>query len=335
MKLSVVIPSYNRNAILLNTLPILLEQLRPNVELCILDNCSSTPLAETLAGLMDRYSSANVKIIRHVSNIGGDANILRSFEVVCSPWIWILGDDDLISPNAIDIILQTIDDHPDCVFVNFATSTMREKGLRPKSFDSVGQAGFVENLDYPGNVNFMSVGIWNVSSALPSMYKAYKYIYSMSPTYSLLLTILGDTGRCHFSDRVLVDTVTTADASTKWHFGDFILGWNTILELPMADGTRRVLARKMYSWHAPENVCVYLLAEAAYRNEGGRRFALVSHRLAPYISSFARLRYRVYQFLFLAPSFSWPIVAAIIRLSVRLKIKGVDLADILERARYL
>lgn len=334
VNLSIVIPSYNRNATVLANLPVLLAQLRPGVELRILDNCSRIPLSETLGPLLAQHPNADVQVIRHATNVGAAANILRSFEVAHSPWLWILGDDDLVAPDAIDVILHNILAHPNVVFFNFATSTMRAQGLRPRDFDTVGQAGFVTGHDFPGNVNFMSVGVWHAPSALPAMHLAYHYAYSMSPTFVLLLATLGAAGRCRFSQQVLVDTVTTAEASTKWHFGDFILGWNTILELPMAEDTRRALARKMYSWHVPENVCVYLLAEALHRGEGGRRFAMAGHRVAGYIGWFARLRYQLYKPMFWAPKASWPLVAAVIRLAVKLKIKGIDLGDIDERARH-
>lgn len=334
MNLSIVIPSYNRNSTLLANLPVLLAQLRPGVELRILDNCSRTPLAVTLGPLLEQHKQLDVKIIRHATNVGAAANILRSFEVARSPWLWILGDDDLVSLDAVDLILQQIQSHPDVTFFNFSTSTMRAQGLRPQDFDTVGQAGFVAGLDFPGNVNFMSVGVWHTPSALPAMYLAYHYAYSMSPTFVLLLATLGDAGRCYFSNRVLVDTITTAEASTKWHFSDFILGWNTILELPMPTDTRRMLARKMYSWHSPENVCVYLLAETLRNPADAHRFALASHRLAPYIGFFARLRYWLYKPLFWSPRLTWPLVSAVIRLAVRLGIKGVDLNDIVERAQH-
>ena len=334
VNLSIVIPSYNRNATVLANLPVLLAQLRPGVELRILDNCSRTPLAETLGPLLAQHPQADVQIIRHATNVGAAANILRSFELARSPWLWILGDDDLVTADAVDLVLQNIQQHPDVAFFNFATSTMRAQGLRPQDFDTVGQAGFVTGHDFPGNVNFMSVGVWHAPSAMPAMHLAYHYAYSMSPTYVLLLATLGAAGRCRFSHQVLVDTVTTAEASTKWHFGDFILGWNTILELPMAAATRRVLAQKMYTWLSPENACVYLLAEARYRQQDGHRYALCAARLSPYVSPLARLRFHLYKPLFWKPALGWPLVQSAIRLAVRLKLKGINLEDIVERARH-
>jgi glycosyltransferase involved in cell wall biosynthesis len=333
-KLSIVIPSYNRNATVLANLPILLAQLNQEVELQILDNCSKVPLAETLAPLITAPGGSRVKIIRHATNVGAAANILRSFEVASAPWLWILGDDDVLTPDAVSLALKAIEDHHEARFINFLTSTMARQGLRPVPFTTVGQAGFVQNHDYPGNVNFMSVGLWRVQTVLPSIHLAYHYAYSMSPTFVLLLTSLGETGQCHFSSDVVVDTVTTAEASTKWHFSDFILGWNTILELPMADDIRRAMARKMNSWHSPENVSVYLLAEALSNSNGVDRYYLAATRLRPYIGSFASLRYQLYKLLFWNPKLGWLIVVNAVRLANRLKLKNIDINDIMERVKY-
>jgi hypothetical protein len=49
-----------------------------------------------------------VEVIRHKTNIGGDANFQRCFELCNTPYIWMLGDDDKIENNALEIILKEI-----------------------------------------------------------------------------------------------------------------------------------------------------------------------------------------------------------------------------------
>jgi len=200
---------------------------------------------------------------------------------------------------------------------------MASRGLRSRSFNTIGQAGFARGLDAAGAVNFMSVGVWRVGAVIHKLQLAYHYAYSMSPSFVLLLSSLGATLQCHFSKVVLVLVATTADHADRWKFRDFILGWNTILELPMSEVTRRELARKMVTWHSPENVCVYLLAEAAHHQGNGREFALVARRLASYITISARLRFQMYRVLFATPRFSWWMLQKIVKLAVSMKLKGV------------
>jgi glycosyltransferase involved in cell wall biosynthesis len=332
MKLSIVIPTYNRNTTLFENLPTLLMQIKEGVELIILDNSSTIPVVQSIQPLLDEYSDVPITILRHKINIGAEANFLRSFEIAASPWIWILGDDDVVSENAVVDAIQTIEAHTDCIFFNFITSSMSISKLRPLDFETVGQHGFVTGLDYPGNINFMSVGIWHAPSFLSAVPNTYHYAYSMSFTFIMLLSALGNTGRCLFSNKALIDTVNTAPANTKWQYRKFIMGWNTILELPMSNATRKMLASKMYSWHAPESVCIYFLAEAAAKQFRGHYYVLVSNRLTPYVGIFARVRFLLYRPLFWYPKIGWSLAEFILKMAVRLNIKKVDIKDIVDRS---
>lgn len=334
LKLSIVIPTYNRNQTLLATLERVLLQLRPGVELRILDNASSVPVADTLAPLLARHADKDVQVVRHRVNVGAHANILRAYEVAGAPWVWILGDDDVVHEQAVDTILDTLAQQPHAVFLNFSTESMQLEGLRPQPFDTRGQAGFIDGLDAAGNINFMSVGVWHAPTFVPWLARAYHFAYSMSHCFVLLLSALGEAGVCHFSRRVLINQVTTAQAGAKWQVRDFVLGWNTILELPMSAASRRVLASKMLSWHLPENVCVYLLADAAIRGTDGRLYDLAARRLGPYVSGSARLRYQLYRPLFWAPQRTWPWVAAAVKFAVARRLTGFDLTDLVDRVSH-
>jgi glycosyltransferase involved in cell wall biosynthesis len=333
LKLSIVIPTYNRNQTLLANLAHLLPQLTDDVELIISDNASPTAVAQTLAPLLASYPVARIRVVRNLTNIGAYANILRSYERATHPWLWVLSDDDVVSPTAVADIFACIAAHPDTTFINFATEVMAREGLRPKSFDTQGQAGFVQGLDYVGNVNFMSVSIWRVEHVLTSLGVGYNYAYSMSPSFVLLLSALGEQKRCHFSSQVLIRQVTTVSAGSKWRLRDFVLGWNTILELPMPRAVQAKLALKMASWHAPENVCVYFLADAAMHGRDGRDYAMVTRRLAGYSSLFQRLRFFAYRALFVFPKLGWLLVETAVKAAMSLKLKSVDLTDIIERSR--
>jgi len=333
--LTIVIPTYNRNELLLASVQRLIPQLVEGVELWILDNASSTPVVQTLSIIDGIESHPNIHLHRNVTNIGGCANILRSFEVANGAWLWILGDDDVITTTAVKDILDTVKANSEVAFFNFATSTMISSGLRRESFTTQGQAGFARQLDAVGNVNFMSVGVWQVKKVVHNLRIAYHYAYSMSPSFVLLLSSLGNGLLCHFSNKVLVIEVTTAETANRWRFRDFVLGWNTILELPMSDETRRDLSLKMLSWHSPENVCVYMLAEAAELRGNGHDFMLAARRLGPYVGAFARLRFWCYRSLFIFPRFSWTIVEKVVRITVAMKLKGIDVEDIKGRSKSI
>lgn len=311
----------------------LLPQLRQDVELIILDNASPTTVASTLEPLLAHQPDA-IRVVRNPFNIGAYANILRSFEVARGKWLWILGDDDVVAADAVDLLLAEAARAGSCTWINFSTADMHRQNLRPASFDSCGQADFIEKLDYPGNVNFMSVGLWQKDLVASRLGISYHYAYSMSPTFTLLLAALGEDGRCRFSSTVLVGEATTVEVQGRWRFRDFILGWNTILELPMQPSSRARLAQKMYSWHKPENVVVYLLADAAKQGVGSYYYRLAARKLATHIGWWARARFYFYRLLFVAPGLSWPMVKWVVDLAVAAKAKHVDVQDIEGRAEH-
>ena len=63
-----------------------------------------------------------IKFIRNKFNIGVSANLMRTFEICESEWMWLLADDDDIDKNAISIILNEINllrDEKKVAFIKF------------------------------------------------------------------------------------------------------------------------------------------------------------------------------------------------------------------------
>ena len=68
-------------------------------------------IKEELEGMLLK-SKILYKFLRNKSNIGGDANIIKAFEVASGDWLWILGDD-LPYKESVDIIYSNIEDKKD------------------------------------------------------------------------------------------------------------------------------------------------------------------------------------------------------------------------------
>lgn len=81
-RLSICIPTWNRNRELSRTISMLIPQIQPGVDIVVLDNCSNIPVSETLPAEFIRH----VKIIRHAVNLGSCANVMRCFEVAVNDW---------------------------------------------------------------------------------------------------------------------------------------------------------------------------------------------------------------------------------------------------------
>jgi hypothetical protein len=107
--LSVSIPTFNRALDVIARIEELEAQLNESTALHIYDN-NSTGVEVSLIEARISNSIAQKYIFLHKNrvNIGADANILRCIEDTPSNWVWILGDDDQIAPNAICDLLKLI-----------------------------------------------------------------------------------------------------------------------------------------------------------------------------------------------------------------------------------
>lgn len=106
-RLTIYIPTFRRTE-LRNLLASLAPQIDERVEVVISDN---DPNAFGLSAVMDTLTHTRAKV--HYStrgaNIGGEANILRGYEAGTADWVWIIGDDDTVLPEAVADVLEGID----------------------------------------------------------------------------------------------------------------------------------------------------------------------------------------------------------------------------------
>ena len=91
-KLEIVLITYNRYKDLNNTLKQFYDGPFSDCKFTILDNCSDDKTKE----ICEKYQNLfpNINIIRHLKNIGGNANILRAVETSTSLYTWVICDDD-------------------------------------------------------------------------------------------------------------------------------------------------------------------------------------------------------------------------------------------------
>jgi glycosyltransferase involved in cell wall biosynthesis len=284
MLLTIAIPTFNRNQILLESLKHLLPQLTPECRLLIIDNCSPTPVAQTLEPLLRQYPQVAVEIVRNPVNIGANPNIMRCFEVCETPWLWVLGDDDTPCPDAVKIILELIHERPECIYFNFSAGYYSGFTRREQPIVTRGTREFVEKVDAIAIVLFLSSGVHHVGRMRDNIRLGYAYAHTQ-PNFVPLLTSLGESEICYLSDRQIVTWNRPTDEN-QWSFVYFGLGIMALLELPLQPDVRRTLARKILdSLPPPGYFTVQLLLEALKENDS---------RSILYL--FDQLCYRLYYF---------------------------------------
>ena len=113
MLISICIPTYNRSQSLLNCLNSLCLQTNNSFEVCISDNCSDYNVEELIEPFRKKLK---LKFSKNEKNLGAALNFLKVASMAKNDFIWFLGDDDLLKPNAIDDLSKLIDANKECDF---------------------------------------------------------------------------------------------------------------------------------------------------------------------------------------------------------------------------
>tara|TARA_B100000700_G_scaffold331550_1_gene465456 strand:- start:5355 stop:6347 length:993 start_codon:yes stop_codon:yes gene_type:complete len=113
MLLSICIPTYNRPESLINCLNSIVKQGNKNLEICISDNCSKINIKKLIQPFKKRL---NIQFNKNKKNLGFALNLLKVSEMAKGDFIWFLGDDDLLMPDAIKKIQKIIKKNKECDF---------------------------------------------------------------------------------------------------------------------------------------------------------------------------------------------------------------------------
>lgn len=107
MKLSVVIPTYNRAFFLKETLESIYDQITEEIEVVVSNNGSTDETLKILLEFSSRYPSCfSYKSLEN--NQGIDANILSAISLAKGEYIFLFSDDDLLTKQALSRILDQI-----------------------------------------------------------------------------------------------------------------------------------------------------------------------------------------------------------------------------------
>ena len=115
MKLTIAIPTYNRVEYLKELLPELLEQCKPylDIEILVSDNGTTDGTFPYLLSLAD---NEQLQYRANETNLGADTNFIQCVETARGEYVWLFGDDDLLSPHGIDNIMLAITRyHPELI----------------------------------------------------------------------------------------------------------------------------------------------------------------------------------------------------------------------------
>jgi len=107
-KVTIAIPTYNRSKFLAEAIRSVLEQTHIDFELLVVDNASTDRTKEVVKS----FNDPRINYHRNKKNIGMMRNWNKCIELSKGKYLMILGDDDILYPNFIDVSLKVHEDNP-------------------------------------------------------------------------------------------------------------------------------------------------------------------------------------------------------------------------------
>jgi glycosyltransferase involved in cell wall biosynthesis len=136
-KLSICIATLNRATFIGETLESILPQITGEVELVILDGGSTDGTDRIIAQYAERCP--RLRNVRQDKAHGVDRDFDRVVELACGEYCWLMTDDDLLKPGAVQSVLGALRNNPALVIVNSEVRNHDLTGLveaRRLAFDS-------------------------------------------------------------------------------------------------------------------------------------------------------------------------------------------------------
>lgn len=130
--LSIGIPTYNRAPflrILLDSLAAAIPPGEERVQVWVSDNNSADDTEEIVAQFQGRLP--DLRYTRNKTNIGAEGNLLALAEKCDGTYLWLIGDDDVVCPESIKLLLDALNTAPDYLVLNYRT--IKDKNIISRS----------------------------------------------------------------------------------------------------------------------------------------------------------------------------------------------------------
>lgn len=137
IKLSISIPTYNRGDLLYENITNIIPQIkdRNNVELIICDNASNDNTQKLIPSIVNNYNGENLVYKRYDEFVSGRENFKRAVDLANGEYVLLMGDDDILSPDFVNIAINLLEKNKDINFIHFNRIYGPEDFRNNKLFD--------------------------------------------------------------------------------------------------------------------------------------------------------------------------------------------------------
>ncbi len=125
---SVVIPVYNRESVVVRAIQSVLDQTHSTIEVLVVDDASSDGTVAAVEALND----PRVRLFRHETNLYAAAARNTAMKEARGQWIAFLDSDDTWHPTKLARQLKVLQEHPDAGFCLGGVVMKQGRGIREK-----------------------------------------------------------------------------------------------------------------------------------------------------------------------------------------------------------
>ena len=120
-RLSVCIATFNRSKFIGETLDGLMAQAPPDLEVVVLDGGSTAATEQIVSDYARRYPA--VRYFRQPTNMGVDRDFDNAVQRATGEYCWLMSDDDLLKPGALQRVVEETARGYDLIIVNAESRT--------------------------------------------------------------------------------------------------------------------------------------------------------------------------------------------------------------------
>lgn len=241
--LSICIPTYNRGKLAEVRLEELIPQLRPGLEILVVDNASTDDTKDRVS----RFLGPQVSYHRNPCNIGGGANLSACAQQASGNWIWLLGDDDSVTTDAVEnAIKEASQATENCAAIHFSWSCSDHAPQDRKidSFNSV--SSLLSEIDI-GTALFISTTLYKRSLFIENAPSYMGAIFTSGPHLSIYLRGL-DSGNLVGRNSKLSLLKSQSGAGTRWSTIDAVIGLSSVPVFIRSAEGKRAYAKAFWKW---------------------------------------------------------------------------------------
>lgn len=285
--LSICIPTYNRSDFLKECLDSILQSaqgVERQIEIVISDNAGTDDTESMVLEMQKRFQC--IRYNRNSENIGCERNVHKAVSIASGEYIWLIGDDDKLSPQSVPAMLAHLQSGYDMVISNYR--------IYDKDFSTVkvpSRFNFPSEMDFrnPNEVmrvfgthlGFMSMTVIRRARFLSTPFSEYELFaeYGFSIMFAAYAGLLPD-ARILYTPELMVLNRAENSGNYDW-YKFFVEGTSRALDMLHVKGYSADAV------HAAKRINIkdFVIRDILVRKRDGRSTGGLFHVMLPFYRS--------------------------------------------------